>query len=34
LLRAEANGSPDQSEALGRMVADAQLAQGAGELLG
>jgi hydroxymethylbilane synthase len=34
LLRAEAQGAADQPEALGRAVADALLAQGAGEMLG
>jgi len=34
LLRAEAGGAVDQPEALGRAVADALLAQGAGEMLG
>ena len=34
LLRAEAGGSTDRPEALGRTVADALLAQGAGRMLG
>ena len=34
LVRAEASGSVDQPERLGRQVADALLAQGAGDMLG
>ena len=34
LVRAEASGPMEQAEALGRAVADALLAQGAGEMLG
>jgi hydroxymethylbilane synthase len=34
LVRAEASGPPDGPEVLGRTVADALLAQGAGEMLG
>jgi hydroxymethylbilane synthase len=34
LLRAEASGAVDRPEALGRAVADALLAQGAGDMLG